>query len=43
MERLVQEEIRGQLKDDSVINASKHRKLVLSEKNPNPWYFPTSL
>lgn len=30
MERLVQEEISVQLKDDSTINASQHRKLVLS-------------
>lgn len=35
MERLVQEEISVQLKDDSTSNASQHRKLVLSEKKPN--------
>lgn len=32
MERLVQEAISVQLKDDSTINASQHRKLVLSGK-----------
>lgn len=32
MERLLQEEISVQLKDGSIINASQHRKLALSEK-----------
>lgn len=40
MERLVQEAISVQLKDDSTINASQHIKLVLSGKKNPTSYFP---